>query len=155
MDSSNIIKSTQTWCAVVAFNSELNTHQARLTPCMREMPPFLTPENSITAYFWNHLTTLNLNGLLNTHLQHLGQLLTSEKKKESNKCKSVCPWEVTQDPRGQKGWQPWRQCSDGGESRPESGWKCTNPPVHAEFGWEQRGYVGAWLLWGSLLYIKY
>lgn len=59
MNASDTVKSTR---AVVAFDSEPNIHQARL------------------AYSWNHLTTLHLSGLPNTHLQHLGHMLTSEKK---------------------------------------------------------------------------
>lgn len=89
MNASDTIKSTQTWCAVVALDSELNTHQARLTPRMREMTPFLIPRNSIMVYSWNHLNTLDLSGLLNIHLQHLEQLLTSEKK-ESNIHVQMC-----------------------------------------------------------------
>lgn len=81
------MKSTQTRYAAVALNRELNTHQARR---MRQMPPFLTPGDSVMDYFWNHLTTLVLNRCLNAHLQHLLQLLTPEKKKESNYNVKMC-----------------------------------------------------------------
>lgn len=33
-----------------------------------KMPPIFTQGDSFKAYFWNHLTTLDLSGILNTHL---------------------------------------------------------------------------------------
>lgn len=83
------------------------------------------------AYSWSHLTALDLSGLLNTHLQHLEQLLTSGKRGRATNMQ-MC----TQDPRGEKGWQQWRQGWGGGEARSVLGDKHTNPPVHSLGGSE-------------------
>ena len=155
MNASDTSKSTQTLCVVVAFDSELNTHQARLTPCRREMLPFLTPGNLVMAYSWNHLTTSDLSRLPNTRLQHLAQAVDI-RKKEQQLCKYACHSKAPRMPRERRANSSGSNAEV--EARPGSGWKHTNSPAHTEFGWEQKCYAAArsaWLCWGTLLYTKY
>lgn len=161
MNASDTVKSTQSphlhWCAVVAFDSELNIHQARLTPHTREMPLFLTPGNSFIAYSWNHLTTLDLSGLPNTHLQHLGHMLTSEKKKEHNSHVQMCtPLGKHPGSQGREGLTAVEAMLKWMRGKTWFRVKAYKPSSTHWVWVGAQGLCGsesAWLCWGSLLYM--
>lgn len=152
MNARDPIKSTQTYCAAVAFDREQNTNQAR--PYVREMPPFFTSWKLNVGLFLKPYNCLRLEWAPQYTSVTSGTVADIRRKKESNKCANVHP-----GPQGRE-----RLTAAGRREKKIERWD-------DEMRWRQDVFQGvniwtlqctvwmavrsAWLCWGCLSRIKY